>query len=206
MTGFAVSGLVQFGLVVSPDARSKVTAEQLDAWSIANTSLSVATTVMATLIIIIHILRVTRLPGAQLSSSAVEIVVESAALYAVSSLVFLGLAVPTSTTTDVRFFYAQVFFSTMAVCCTLLFFHHSLTLRQAASPALIMLRVVLGRARPNTEWATSRKMSTLRFEANSGPRSTLHEHTDAFNNSRAIGSSSDESQTIDIGLKNKEVV
>ena len=124
ITGFTVSGLVQFGLLVSPDVRSKVTADQLDAWVTANVSFSVATTVVSTLTIVIRILRVTRLPGTKLSSSAVEIIVESAALYAVSSLVYLGLSQPTSMTTDVRFFYAQVFFSTMAVCCMVLFFHH----------------------------------------------------------------------------------
>jgi hypothetical protein len=116
ITGFTVSGLVQFGLLVSPDV-SKITADQLNAWATANISLSVATTVVSTLIIVIRILRVTRLPGTKLSSSVVEIVVESAALYGVSSLVYLGLSQPTSMTADVRFFYAQVFFSTMAVRC-----------------------------------------------------------------------------------------
>ena len=80
-------------------------------------------------------------------------------------------------------------------------------LRQAVSPALIMLRVVLGRARPNAEWTTSEKMSAIRFEANSGPRSA-REYNGTFNNSRdlRVGSSTNRSQTIDTGLKDKEMV
>jgi hypothetical protein len=58
-----------------------------DAISVANFALSIATTVLSTIIIVYRILRVARMPGASHRSYVViEILVESAALYSASLL------------------------------------------------------------------------------------------------------------------------
>jgi hypothetical protein len=99
-----------------------------------------------------------------------EIIVESAALYAISALVYTPMLADSSPDASVAtyYLYAEMLFAYMAVEC-----HLSYPLSsspdcssQNFAPALIMLRVVLGRARPDTEW--SRKISGLQFNFSPG--------------------------------------
>ena len=105
-----VTGLVQFGILVqstTPD--SNISTAALNSWATANVSLSVTTTVLSTVMI------VTRIWTANLSLGVIEVFIESAALYAIASLIYIGISEPTTHATDVRYLYAQILFSTAAV-------------------------------------------------------------------------------------------
>jgi hypothetical protein len=83
-------------------------------------SLSVSATVLSTLIIVIRIVMVSRTPGASKEHhTAVAIVVESAALYSASALVYipmvLHLSSIQSTEGETYYLYGQLFFTHMAV-------------------------------------------------------------------------------------------
>jgi hypothetical protein len=131
-------------------------------------SLSVATTVLSTMIIVIRILMVSRMPGAtDQPRIAMEIIVESALLYSISALVYTPMVAYWSLTTAPAVYsqYAELFFVYMAVESI----HHSSSssgsnsTSQNFAPALIMLRVVLGRACPATKWSV--KISGLQFNS-----------------------------------------
>jgi phosphatidylserine synthase len=81
-------------------------------------SLSVATTVLSTIIIAIRILMVSRIPGGNRQRSiAVEIIVESAVRYSISAVVYTSMIPPISWTgsSATHYLYAGVFFRHMAV-------------------------------------------------------------------------------------------
>jgi hypothetical protein len=104
-----------FGLDVAPQliAISIFNGVQLSSYS-----LSVATTVLSTVIIVIQILRVARMPGASRQPQiAMEIIVESAVLYSISALVYTAILAKTTATSasDTYVFYADIFFAHMAV-------------------------------------------------------------------------------------------
>jgi hypothetical protein len=80
--------------------------------------LSVITTISSTVIIVIRILMVSRMPGASRQPQiAMEIIVESAALYSISALVYTPMIFDESmnATNETYVYYAEVFFAYMAV-------------------------------------------------------------------------------------------
>ena len=79
--------------------------------NLSNMILSVATTVVSTIIIAIQIWRVARLPGAtRQPRKVVEIIIESAAFYSIASLVYIGVY------NSLEFFnYAELFWMASAV-------------------------------------------------------------------------------------------
>jgi hypothetical protein len=82
-----------------------------DAVATTNYALSVGTTTVCTIIIITRILKVSRMPGASKKPGlAAEIIAESAVLYTVSALVYIGMI-----STPYYGYYAGVFFAYMAV-------------------------------------------------------------------------------------------
>jgi hypothetical protein len=83
----------------------------------ATFSLSVATTVVSTILIVIQILRTSRVPGKTRAKShtAVETIIESALLYSVTSLIFIPMINPESESSSTYYLYAQVFAAHMAV-------------------------------------------------------------------------------------------
>jgi hypothetical protein len=100
------------------------------------------------------------MPGASHRSYVViEILVESAALYSVSLLIYiLVFTLASEASFNTYSEYMQPFVMHMAVSiqcsCTLketLFVDRKLS--QSFAPALIMLRVALGRTRPDTAWS-----------------------------------------------------
>jgi hypothetical protein len=105
-----------------------------------------------------------------------EIIVESAALFTVASLVYIPLLVVQLTKgSATAYLYVQMFWAYGAVGhsyrsmqWSILMLWRFLMMKNFA-PALIMLRVVLGRARPDSEW--SAKVSGLHFA--SGPVGAL---------------------------------
>jgi hypothetical protein len=127
-------------------------------------ALSIVTTILSTLIIVIRILIVSRMPGASHQPIvAMEIIVESALLYSISALVYIAI-IPNASA-PAYYTYALLFFAYMAVES-----HHSdysslspNSLSQNFAPILIMLRVLLGRARPDKEW--SKSISNLQFNS-----------------------------------------
>ena len=89
---------------------------------ISSYSLSVATTILSTVIIAIRILTVSRMPGvSRQPSTAMEVVVESAALYSISALVYTPMLIHLSLShlplapTATYFEYADIFFTYMTV-------------------------------------------------------------------------------------------
>jgi hypothetical protein len=99
-----------------------------------------------------------------------EVIIESATLYSISALVLTPMfANPSYTAPNQTYYlYAELFFIYTAVkprssYLPILISNSAL---QNFAPALIMLRVVLGRARPDTEW--SGKISDLQFGSTSG--------------------------------------
>jgi hypothetical protein len=101
----------------------------------------------------------------------VEIIVESSALYSISAIIMITmLALPHDTFTFSV--YGDVFFSFMGVSGpSIVMFRQgsSLTLNasQNLAPALIMLRIALGRARPDAEWSGNH-ISGLQFSSTLG--------------------------------------
>jgi hypothetical protein len=82
-------------------------------------ALSVGTTVLSTLIIAIQILRVPRLSiSSHRPHTAAEIIVESAALYFISGLIFIPMMnlIATNSASITYILYAKLFFTHMAVC------------------------------------------------------------------------------------------
>src|ERR1700753_399900 len=109
-------GLAYFGTGVSPINFSEKVANAL---SITWIALSVVSTVLSTLIITVRILKVSRMPGAlesRRSYITIEIIVESAAIYATVGLIFLPFLITTSTDDQaIRAQYAGVFFDNTIV-------------------------------------------------------------------------------------------
>jgi hypothetical protein len=92
-----------------------------------------------------------------------EIIIESALLYSISALAFIPMVSPAVENKDTFLQYGSIFFDHMAVSriSFLLTTRNGHNHRQNFAPALIMLRVALGRARPDSEW--SEKASNLQF-------------------------------------------
>jgi hypothetical protein len=90
-----------------------------NAVQLSSFSLSVATTVVSTMIIVTRILMVSRMPGASRQPRiAMEIVVESALLYSISALVYtpmISTLVTYTTASATYYLYVEVFFAYMAV-------------------------------------------------------------------------------------------
>jgi hypothetical protein len=99
-----------FGLDITPQI---IDPNVFDAVQLSSYSLSVATTVLSTIIIAIRILIVSRMPGASRQPRlAMVIIVESAALYSISAIVYTSMIVPSAVTYNL---YAELFFAYMAV-------------------------------------------------------------------------------------------
>ena len=83
---------------------------------ISSYTLSVVATILSTMIIVIQILMVSHMPGViHQSRTAIEIVVESAALYSISALVFTPMIASSATASATYVLYADTFFAYMAV-------------------------------------------------------------------------------------------
>jgi hypothetical protein len=86
---------------------------------LSTVSLSLATTILSTVMIVIRILRVSRMPGASCQPRiAMEIIVESAVLYSISASVYTAILSSTTTVTSpgsTYALYADLFFAYMAV-------------------------------------------------------------------------------------------
>jgi hypothetical protein len=137
-------------------------------------ALSVASTILSTILIVVRILYVARIPGTTRQPyTVIEVVVESAALYSISALIYIVMLHEWIVNLSLMDLYGEIFCSNMAVSKISLESLSSSTdilfLSQNISPALIMLRVVLRRAYPdaNREW--SDKMSELQFGSTGGP-------------------------------------
>jgi NO-binding membrane sensor protein with MHYT domain len=83
-------------------------------------AVSLATTVLSTMIIVIRILLVSRIPGTSRQPQiAMEIIVESAVLYSISTLVYTSMLssimTSKSLTSATHNQYAELFFTYMAV-------------------------------------------------------------------------------------------
>ena len=79
-------------------------------------SLSLATTVLSTAIIVIRILMVLCMPGASRQPRiAMEIIIESAILYSISALVYTLMISPFAAPAAIYYIYAELFFASMAV-------------------------------------------------------------------------------------------
>jgi hypothetical protein len=79
-------GITTFALDVTPQV---ISDNLVNAMIISSFVLSVITTILSSVIIVIRILMVSRMPGASRQPRiAMEIIVESAALYSISALVY----------------------------------------------------------------------------------------------------------------------
>jgi hypothetical protein len=108
-------GITIFAFDVTPQL---ISGDLFDAVLIGSYILSVITTILSTVIIVIRILMVSLMPGASRQPQvALEIIVESAALYSISALVYTLMIFPGSigVTTATYVYYAEVFFAYMAV-------------------------------------------------------------------------------------------
>jgi hypothetical protein len=109
-----VVGFTLFGFTVSS------TVEAANAiWlplNLSNIILSLVTTILSTLIIVIQILRVSRLPGVSRQPyTAIGIIIESAALYSVASLVYIPISTVNSNGLLMAVLYAEMFYKQAAV-------------------------------------------------------------------------------------------
>ena len=106
-------GITTFALAIAPQV---LPSNLSNALVIASYTLSVVTTVLSTVIIVIQILRVTRMPGASHQPRiAMEIIVESAALYSISALVFTPMITSFNGPSETYILYPELFFAYMAV-------------------------------------------------------------------------------------------
>jgi hypothetical protein len=105
--------MTAFGLDITPQFIPDTIYEAV---LISSYSLSVVTAALSTVMIVIRILRVSRIPGASRQPRiAMEIVVESATLYSISALVYVVIISKTSLNVETYEMYADVFFANMAV-------------------------------------------------------------------------------------------
>ena len=109
-------GITLFSFDVTPQVISTSTSSPVE---LSTYSLSLATTVLSTVIIVIRILMVPRMPGASHQPRiAIEIIVESAVLYSISVLVYtsiLSSEVTLASAGNTYDQYAELFFAYMAV-------------------------------------------------------------------------------------------
>ena len=110
----SVLGITMFALDIYPQF---IPYSIFNPVQIGSYSLSVATTTLSTVIIVIRILMVSRMPGASRQPRvAMEIVVESAALYSISALVFTPMSTSAANGPTATYgLYAESFFAYMAV-------------------------------------------------------------------------------------------
>jgi hypothetical protein len=105
-----------FGFDVTP---TLIPISIFNAVQITSYSLSLTTTVLSTVIIVIRILLVSRMPGTSSQPQVVmEIIVESAVLYSISALVYTPMISSITTSNgagDTYELYADLFFAYMAV-------------------------------------------------------------------------------------------
>ncbi|KAK0473871.1 hypothetical protein IW261DRAFT_1501931 [Armillaria novae-zelandiae] len=135
----------------SPESK----ATQGVTWIIVYLSLSLGTTLFCTILIIYRIIKVGRYlgnNGASLGAyrGVIEILVESALLYAISLIFWLAFLVGN---------YTQSFYPEML--------YVSIT---GIAPTLIVGRVASGQARPNDSWKSS-SVSAIQFGSHSVPQS-----------------------------------
>ncbi|KAK0185043.1 hypothetical protein F5146DRAFT_1144759 [Armillaria mellea] len=117
-------------------------------WTIAYLSLSLGTTLMCTTFIVYRILTVkNHADDVSMDTStycrAIEILVESASLYAISLIGYMVLLTHNLLTS----FYPQTIYGSIT----------------AITPTLIVARVASGNARPNDSWQANSNASSLRF-------------------------------------------
>ncbi|KAK0212410.1 hypothetical protein DFS33DRAFT_1376903 [Desarmillaria ectypa] len=108
-------------------------------WGVIFYSMSLATTVYCTALIIFRILA-----HREQYWSIIEMVVESAVMYALTLVVFIGFLA----TDDVGGFYPKALLDTIA----------------GIAPTLIVVRVASGQARSDESWQTKEVSSSLHFE------------------------------------------
>jgi hypothetical protein len=118
-----------FGILMSSDEPPNALIVSL---SLANISLSVATTVFCTLLIAYRIWTVSRTPGGSVRSHrsahfALRILIESGAVYSVTALIFIPMdaLAPKHIITQTYYLYAGEIFAFMAVSTRRWFFADS---------------------------------------------------------------------------------
>jgi hypothetical protein len=112
--GLSATGIAFFIILVYPAWISENAAAAVQSTTYA---LSVGTTTTSTIIIVTRILLVTRMPGTSKKVHlVVEIITESAALYTLSALIYIGMIHGTYYGVVINTLYAGVFFGYMAVC------------------------------------------------------------------------------------------
>jgi hypothetical protein len=114
---FLAAALVVFILDIIPPL---IPGELMSALWITNSALSVATTLLCSLIIVARIFIVSRLPGATRQPiKAAEIVIESAAFYSITTLIWIPIFnTPSAVTYAI---YVDVFYTLAIVCGIFLF-------------------------------------------------------------------------------------
>ncbi|KAK0459141.1 uncharacterized protein EV420DRAFT_305096 [Desarmillaria tabescens] len=140
-----VSGTAFDGLFIYHNATDKYSSDgaiwgPAVKWGVIFYSMSLATMVYCTALIIFRILA-----HREQYWSVIEVVVESAVMYALALVVFIGFLA----TDDVGGFYPKALLDTVA----------------GIAPTLIVVRVALGQARSDESWQTKETSSSLHFES-----------------------------------------
>jgi hypothetical protein len=116
---FSAAGFAFFILDIIPPTFSD---EIFVALNITNVSLSVATTLLCSLIIVVRIFLVSRMPGTTHQPiKAAEIVIESAAFYSITALIWIALPYASTLTYNL---YVDVFYTIATVCGPISLFLH----------------------------------------------------------------------------------
>ena len=135
---------------------------------LSSCSVSVPAPVLSTAIILIRILVVSRIARASHQPQiAMETIIKSDRIYCISALVYISISsyLLTLATAITFYVYAELFLPTWPLrpIPFVSLPPSSNSISQDFAPALIMLRVVLRSARPDTQW--SEKISPLRFSS-----------------------------------------
>jgi hypothetical protein len=113
-------GITLFAMDVSPQV---IPINIPFATIVSSYSLSIATTILSTLIITVRIVMVYRMEGVGSQPRiAVEILVESAALYFIAAIVYIPMIGPNNANPATYTQYAEIFFANMAVRILLSFY------------------------------------------------------------------------------------
>jgi hypothetical protein len=138
-----------------------------------NISFSVATTLLSTILIVISILKQRMshdIPGSDAPRTAIEIIVESSAIYSIASIIWIPLRIidgPHSPTFLLAFAVSSAFYSWSVVRFIMMPFflrNFSSGYLQNIAPSLIMLRVAMQRAKIDRSPADL--LSSIRFNTN----------------------------------------
>ncbi|KAK0227611.1 hypothetical protein IW262DRAFT_1454755 [Armillaria fumosa] len=140
-------------------------------WLTLYLSLSLVTTLFCTVLIIYRIIKVGKYPGNDGTSlcgyrGIIEILVESALLYAISLIFWLAFLLGSYTVS----FYPEMIYVSITVRPSFPAVAQTLMPLKGIAPTLIVGRVASGQARPNDNWKSS-SVSAIQFGGRSVPQS-----------------------------------